>query len=185
MISAVLDANILYPAPIRDLLLSLAEEALFKPLWSATIQEEWKRNLLMKRQDIKPEKLERTTLLMNQAFPDAMVEDYEKWIDKIILKDVDDRHVVAAAIQANANYIITINLKDFMDIVGPTREFEVIHPDDFINRLISENPEAVYRGFVKMVLRLKNPPQSKDEVLTTLSGCGLVQTAMKLKAMKF
>lgn len=184
MISAVLDANVLYPAPIRDLLLSLADDDFFKPLWSATIQEEWRRNLLIKRHDIKPEKLERTTLLMNQAFPDAMVEDYQKWIDAISLKDPDDRHVVAVAIQANANYIITINLKDFMGFVVPTGRFEVIHPDDFIDRLIAENPKAVYQSFEKMVLRLKNPPQSKAEVLTTLSGCGLVITARKLKEME-
>lgn len=183
MISAVLDANVLYPAPIRDLLLSLAADDFFSPLWSATIQEEWKRNLLIKRQDLKPEKLERTTLLMNQAFPNAMVEDYQKWIGAISLKDPDDRHVAAVAIQANADYIITINLKDFVNLVVPTGKFEVIHPDDFIDRLISEDSEAVYRGFEKMVLRLKNPPQSKAEVLASLSGCGLVATAKKLKEM--
>ena len=64
-----------------------------------------------------------------------------------------------------------------------THNYKVIHRDDFINRLISENSEAVYRGFEKMVLRLKNPPQSEAEGLTTLSGCGLVITAKKLKEM--
>jgi predicted nucleic acid-binding protein len=170
-------------APIRDLILSLAEEDLLKPLWSATIQEEWKRNLLSNRPDINPEKLERTTELMNQVFPDAQVEDYHKWIDQISTKDPNDRHVVAAAIQADADYIVTINLKDFRNIVVPAGEFEVIHPDDFIKRLISKNPKAVFRSFEKMALRLKNPPQSKTDVLETLSNCGLVLTAKKLNEL--
>lgn len=102
MITAVLDANVLYPAPIRDLLLSIAEEELFKPFWSAIIQDEWIRNLLIKRTDLNRSQLERTATLMNQAFPEAMTEEYEKWIAKITLKDPDDRHVVAVAIQTKS-----------------------------------------------------------------------------------
>lgn len=180
MITAVLDANALYPAPIRDLLLSIAEEELFKPVWSATIQDEWIRNLLIKRTDLNRKQLDRTADFMNLAFPDAMIEDYEKWIPEITLKDPDDRHVIAVAIQTKSQYIVTFNLKDFANASSFGR-FQVLHPDQFILELISLNPAAVYHGFTNMMTRLKNPPQSKAELLQTLTTCGLDETAKHLE----
>lgn len=49
--AAILDACVLYPAPLRDLLLSLAEQELYRPKWSTVIQDEWRRNLLKNRDD--------------------------------------------------------------------------------------------------------------------------------------
>ncbi|MGB0930642.1 MAG: hypothetical protein ACPGVB_07695 [Chitinophagales bacterium] len=69
--NVVLDACVLYPAPIRDLLLNLAEQGLYSPKWSEIIQEEWLRNLLLNRPDLKRRKLSRTVRAMNNAFPDA------------------------------------------------------------------------------------------------------------------
>lgn len=74
-LTVVLDACVLYPAPIRDILLSLAAEGLFIAKWSDIIQDEWLRNLLRKRADLKKEQLEQTVKAMNQAFPDANVEN--------------------------------------------------------------------------------------------------------------
>ncbi len=50
--TALLDANVLYPAGLRDLLLRLADRYLYAPLWSADIHEEWMRSLLADRPDI-------------------------------------------------------------------------------------------------------------------------------------
>jgi len=69
----LLDANVLYPAPIRDLLLNIACQGYCYPKWSGDIHREWSTNLLKNRQDIKPRQLERTILLMNEVFPDANV----------------------------------------------------------------------------------------------------------------
>ncbi len=76
-ITVVLDACVLYPAPVRDILLSLAAEGLYKPKWSATIQNEWMENLLINRKDLKEESLLQTIEAMNRAFPDANVEGFE------------------------------------------------------------------------------------------------------------
>ncbi len=111
--NAVLDACVLYPAPIRDILLNLAEQDLFSPKWSETIQEEWLRNLILNRPDLTRKKLERTVKAMNGAFPKAMVKSFNSLISSLELPDPDDRHVLAAAIKSEANLIITFNLKDF------------------------------------------------------------------------
>jgi hypothetical protein len=98
--TALLDANVPYPAPIRDYLLHLANLSLYKPKWTTKIQEEWIRNLLANRPDLCKEALERTKSAMDSAFPDANVEEYEDLIYAIKLPDKDDRHVAAAAKEA-------------------------------------------------------------------------------------
>ncbi len=43
---AVYDANILYPAPIRDLFIRLAHAGLVQAKWTDAIHDEWMRNVL-------------------------------------------------------------------------------------------------------------------------------------------
>jgi PIN domain len=100
---AVLDANVLYPAPLRDYLLHLASLELYKPTWTKDIQEEWIRNLLINRPDLKRENLEITQDAMNSAFPDANIINYEELISSLSLPDDKDRHILAAAIRGNAD----------------------------------------------------------------------------------
>lgn len=87
---------------IRDLLFSLAENGLYKPKWSAEIQEEWSLNLLLNRSDLKKEQLQLTVESMNLAFPDSNVDKYSSLISSITLPDPYDRHFVAAAILSKA-----------------------------------------------------------------------------------
>jgi hypothetical protein len=84
-INAVLDACVLYPAPIRDLLLSFAEVGLLKPFWSDKINEERVRNLLRNREDLSLAKLQSTVRAMNAAFPDANVEENGNLIYSLLL----------------------------------------------------------------------------------------------------
>ncbi|HEV3169981.1 MAG TPA: hypothetical protein VGZ32_06560 [Actinocrinis sp.] len=74
--AAVLDACVLFPNFLRDTVLTLAEQELFRPLWSAAILAEVRRNVLAKR-EVDADAFDRTLLLMNTAFDDAMVEDWE------------------------------------------------------------------------------------------------------------
>ena len=128
---AVLDACVLYPAPIRDLFMHLALLDVFKARWTERIHDEWIGNLLENRPDLTREQLERTRGLMNANVMECLVEDYENTFETFDLPDPDDRHVLAAAITANADYIVTFNLKDFPR--EKTRPFGVfaIHPDRF------------------------------------------------------
>lgn len=111
--TAIFDACVLYPAPLRDLLMSLALTGLFRAKWTAAIHEEWIGNLLRNRDDLTRPQLERTRDLMDRAVPDALVAGYEELIDPLTLPDPDDRHVLAAAIRGRADVIVTSNLKDF------------------------------------------------------------------------
>ncbi len=76
-LTVVLDACVLYPAPVRDILLSLANEGLFKPKWSNEIQNEWTRNLLSNRPDLSKEELQTTVSAMNKAITDSNVVNFE------------------------------------------------------------------------------------------------------------
>lgn len=178
---AVLDACVLYPAPVRDLLLSLADVGLYKPKWTAEIQEEWSRNLLLNRADLKKEQLEATMHAMNMAFPDANVERYEGLISGITLPDPHDRHVMAASIRARADVIVTFNLKDFPKSIAVNYDIEILHPDVFLTNLHDLHPAKAKEAFNKMVKRLKNPPKPAAEVLVTLKGCGLTEMVERLR----
>lgn len=74
--TAVLDACVLYPAPLRDLLLSLAADDIFGARWTAAIQDEWVRNLVANRPDLTADLLARTVSVMNDAIEDCLVENF-------------------------------------------------------------------------------------------------------------
>ncbi|WP_211214075.1 PIN domain-containing protein [Salisaeta longa] len=96
------DANVLYPAQLRDLLMRLAIADLVRAHWSDAIHEEWMRSLLANRRDLTRAQLERTRDLMEAALPGASVDRYQQNIPKVTLPDPDDRHVLAAAVHAGA-----------------------------------------------------------------------------------
>ena len=175
--SVVLDACVLYPAPVRDILLCIAQEELFRPKWSNIIMNEWTRNLLKNRIDLSEERLERTVRAMNIAFPDAMVSSFENLINAVVLPDLNDRHVVAAAIRCQADSIITFNLKDFPRKVMKELGIQAIHPDNFICQLMELDKDACIKAFVSQVNRLNNPPRKQIDVLNTFEKCGLVQSS--------
>src|SRR5690606_10197106 len=107
------DACVLFPAPLRDLLMHVALTDLYRAKWTDAIHEEWIRSVLNARPDLSRPQLERTRQLMNVHVRDCLVTGYEALIDGVTLPDPKDRHVVAAAIGAGANVIVTFNLKDF------------------------------------------------------------------------
>lgn len=111
--TAFFDANVLYSALVRDLLMNLTNTGLFRPKWSRAVQDEWIRNLLENRPDLKPEQLERTRLLMDKHAPDALVTGYESLVEGLQLPDPDDRHVLAAAIRGRADVIVPKTSRTF------------------------------------------------------------------------
>jgi len=104
--TAVYDACVFYPAPIRDILIRMALTGLFRAKWTNQIHDEWTRNLLKNRKDITAERLQKTVSLMNEHVPDCLVDNYEFIIESLTLPDPDDRHVLAAAIISKADVIV-------------------------------------------------------------------------------
>lgn len=181
--TVIYDANVFYPAPLRDLLLRLASCGLFRARWTKEIEAEWVRNLLSNRPDL-ADKLPRTIELINANYHDCTVDDYQHLIQCINLPDNDDRHVVAAGIKSGAELIITFNLKDFPLAVLAQYGIEAIHPDDFIVDLFDLNPAKVLAAVAAQRSSLKNPPRTSEELLDTLLKQGLPQTVKLLEQYK-
>ena len=178
--TAVYDACVLYPAPLRDFLMWLALSGRFRAKWSLEIHNEWKRNLLKNRPDLTVEQLDRTSELMDQALPDACVTGYEDLIEGLTLPDIDDRHVLAAAIRCNASVIVTFNQKDFpCAALGPFG-IEAQHPDEFVDNLFNLDPAAVVTAAQHQRKQLKMPPMNVSRYLDLLLRQGLVQSSKAL-----
>ncbi|NWK78951.1 PIN domain-containing protein [Aquitalea sp. LB_tupeE] len=182
--SAVYDACVLYPAPLRDLLLQLAQVNLFRAKWSDQIHDEWTRNLLARHPDLQPAQLQRTRALMDQAVLDSVVTGHEYLIESLTLPDEEDRHVLAAAIRSGSSVIVTFNLKDFPGDALLSHDVEAQHPDEFIMHLIDLNPASVLEAVRACRASLKNPPKSPDKYLETLLQQGLPETVAWLSRYK-
>ncbi|GGK51925.1 hypothetical protein Ppa06_07370 [Planomonospora parontospora subsp. parontospora] len=138
MTIAILDANVLIPNALCDLLLRLAEENLLQPRWSPHILTEVQRHL----PSADPKVLSRRVDAMNAAFESAMVTGYERLIAEMT-NHPKDRHVLAAAVHADADLIITCNLRDFPDESCDLHGIEVQHPDDFLLDLLDREPGTI------------------------------------------
>ena len=166
--TALYDACVLYPVTVRDLLMQLATTNLFRARWTKQIQDEWVRNLLERKPELDREKLARTQDLMNSAVRDCLVEGYEPFIETIELPDPDDRHVVAAAIKAGADVIVTYNLKDFPEASLAPHGIEAQHPDEFLSHALDLSRGTVCESVKKCRGRNKKPPFSVEEYLTLM-----------------
>jgi len=140
--AAVLDARVLLPMPLADTLLRMAETPrLYLPKWSDHIMSEVTRNLIEQWKKT-PEQARHRERALRMYFPEAWVEGYEPFID-VMKNHPKDRHVLAAAVQANAELIVTYNLKDFpADILQPLG-IEPQGPSKFLRNLYDLEPGIV------------------------------------------
>jgi predicted nucleic acid-binding protein len=175
------DACVLYPAPLRDLLLHLALTDLFRAKWTDAIHDEWIRNVLANRPNLTLTQLNRTRNLMNAHVRDCLVTRYEKKIPTLSLPDPDDRHVLAAGITASASIIVTYNLKDFPTKAISKYEIEAQHPDEFVANLIDIAHGIVCNAVRMLRANLKKPPIDAENYLNTLERQSLPKTVSKLR----
>ena len=177
--AVVYDAGVLYPAPLRDLLMRLAVTDLYQAHWTDHIHQEW-INALLKTGQYQREQLEKIKYLMDIHVRDAMVTGYEDLINALTLPDPNDRHVLAAAIRCQADAIVTFNLKDFPAQALQPYSIEVIHPDDFIYYQLDLSPEIVCQAIKRQRAALKNPPKTASELLSILQKQQLPKTCLNL-----
>ncbi len=180
---ALFDACVLYPAPLRDLLMHLALTDLFRAKWTETIHQEWIKNVLANWPDLTLSQLQRTRELMDSHVRDCLITEYEHLISVLSLPDLNDRHVLAAAIKAEASRIVTYNLKDFPEKSMHKHGIEARHPDDFISYLIDMAPGTVCIAVQRLRNTLKNPSIEKEKYLEILGKQSLSKTVDKLRVL--
>ena len=180
--SAFLDASALYPALLRNILMYFAVRDLFTAYWSQRVHDEWTTALLRDRPHLSPAAVARTRRLMDEKIDGATVGGYEHLIDTLVLPDVDDRHVLAAAIECGAGIIVTANLRDFPVSVLSAYRIEPQHPDAFILGLLQTTPDEVVGAMRDLREDMTNPPMTVAALLASMSRQGLTASADALAA---
>lgn len=173
---AVLDACVLYPFSLRDTLLRLAERELYVARWSERILEEVRRNLVEKQVTVE----QAAALLdaMRNFFPEAEVDNQAiERLEGSMTNDPKDRHVLAAAVVARAEGIVTFNLDDFPEDACIPYGVEPLHPDAFMMTLREIAPALSARVVGEQAADLTNPPISRDELVESLRRAGVPQFA--------
>ncbi len=178
--TAVFDSCVLFSAPLRDLLLQLSVTDLFRARWTKDIHREW-MDAVHRRRGKPMDRLEATREKMDASVLDCVVTGYEDLIPGLTLPDPVDRHVLAAAIRAGADVIVTRNLRDFPDSTLWKYGIEAQHPDEFVVNLLGLSPGPVCQAVKTIRARLAKPPRSVDEYLAKLEEQDLFKTVEILR----
>lgn len=139
---ALLDACVLYPTVLREILIAVAGAGFYTPLWSDRILEEWARATaklgpgaeLVARGEV---------AALRVAFPTAMVPLHDALAARLWLPDPNDIHVLAAAITGGAEVIVTFNAEDFPRQTLAEEGLARQDPDQFLLALWQQHPQAI------------------------------------------
>jgi PIN domain len=178
----VYDANVFYPDALRDLHIRVALTGLVQAKWTLQIVDEALTALGRNRPDIPAARLEVLGPLINDSVPDCLVTGYEPLIEGLKLPDPDDRHVLAAAIKANAQVIVTANLRDFPPQDLAPWNIEAKSPDDFMLDQISIDEKTVFACVQQIVDSRKRRPKTMNDLLGQLERHGLVRSVAALRS---
>ncbi len=177
----VVDANLLYPFHLRNLLVQFGVDAVIAPRWTARIHAEWIGNLVAAGRA--PEgRLLLTLDLMNSALPAAEVRGWEARMEGLTLPDPDDRHVLVAALAAGAGTILTMNLRDFPASALAPHGVSAVHPDDFLCELHNADPDLLQASTEAAQANLSRSAPSVAAYLDVLDHRGLPQFTRRLRS---
>jgi hypothetical protein len=176
----VLDANLLYPFQLRNLLVQFGVDSVIAPRWTARINEEWISNLVAAGK-APHERLLLTLELMNAALPEADVRDWETYMNDLALPDPNDCHVLAAALAAKAPTILTMNLRDFPDSILAWHGVAAVHPDGFLCGLYDADPELLRASTEMAHANLSRSAPSFAAYLDVLERQGLSRLVTRLR----
>jgi predicted nucleic acid-binding protein len=177
------DANALYPNAQRDLLIRIARAGLVQAKWTDEILAEMARARLRRNPDLPKERVERLCHLMREAVADCLVTGYEDLVENLKLPDPDDRHVLAAAIRAHAQVIVTANVRHFPAEYLSQFDIEAKLPDDFVLDQLGINDSAVFACLQQIADTRERPPNSVPGILEELERSGLVRSAAALRSL--
>jgi hypothetical protein len=182
---AFLDTCVLYPQYLCDTLLTQADAQIYRPLWSKGVLEELGR-VLEREAGLAPEQVNHRLTEMRRAFPDAEVGGYEHLIDGMT-NHSKDRHVLAAAVRANVEVLVTANLKDFPDHALKPFDITAVHPDDFLLDQLDLYPAVVLSCLEDQVNRYiaLGGPVSIEELMRPLERAGVPRFADEVRRHLF
>lgn len=164
--SVLLDANVLIPLSVCDIFLGAANEGLIQISWTEHILEETRRNLVTAI-GLPEAQASKRIAAMKNAFPEAMVSGHE-WLIPVMRNHEKDRHVLAAAIHAKAQTIVTSNLRDFREEHLPAG-IQAQDPDTFLQHLLSQDREAMLELLHAQARALRKPPMTFEQFLAGMA----------------
>lgn len=138
----LIDACVLYPTVMREMVLGVARAGLFQPYWSDRILEEWAR-AAAKLGPGQEAVARGEVVTVKAAFPGASVPVPPEAEQQFWLPDPADRHVLAAAVLGSCDAIMTMNAKDFPRNVLGEEGLLRVDPDTFLRGHWEAAPEAV------------------------------------------
>ena len=162
----LLDSCVILPMPLCDTLLRAAEAGLYEVYFSQKILDDATGNLVKQGRMTDP-KAASFQAIIKRHFPEAMVEVPQELV-AVMTNDPGDRHVVAAAIVAKADVIVTDNLKDFQAADWAPWGIEGWHQDDFLVYLDDLFPEKMLEVIRQQAADLTRPPSTVTELLDRL-----------------
>ena len=184
MFTAFLDACVLLPVALGDTLLRAAEADLYRPAWSPRVQEEVRRAFAVVRPDLPPSRIEARLRAADREFPDALTTGYEPIEAGLVLPDPDDRHVVAAAVAARADAVVTANLADFPEAALGPLGLQAVGPDDFLLDLLDLAPARMGRVVEEQAAATSRPALDVEDVLIALGRAGAAGFASAVRSAR-
>jgi len=163
---AILDSCVLYPYELRCLLLEAAQEGLYRVHGSKRILDDTVRNLVADGR-IDPPRAERLCSVMAAAFPEALVDPPPE-LELGLACDPGDRHVLAAAVAAKAEVIVTRNIRHFPAASIEPFGIEVLTPDQFLGNLLDLGPAAIHGCLEAIASQQRHPSRTVRALLQIL-----------------
>ena len=164
---AVLDACVIYPSVLREILIGAGAAGMYQPLWSERILGEWVR-AVVKLGPLAVAQAEAEAAQMRRQFPQAMVREQPGIAARLLLPDPDDVHVLAVAIGGHADAIVTFNAMDFPRHLLAEEGITRRDPDGFLWELQSHHPDAmatILAGVTEKASRIDGAPASLKSLL--------------------
>jgi hypothetical protein len=134
--------------------------------WSQSVFDEVSRNLVA-RFDFTPEDVFDLRVRLAEYLPEALVEPEpaDRIAAEAVEMDAKDRHVLAAALAANATAIVTDNVRHFPAAWLAEHGIELLRARDLLTQVAATNPEALRWAHH---MTLTNSPKSEEAILATL-----------------
>ncbi len=170
---AFLDANVLYPAALRDVLLTLAEAGICQIRWSPDVLDEVERNVATRARAPEPSVAAAGARylrsVMEDAFPEALVprQAYEHLLPAMA-NHPKDRHVLAAAVAGRADVIVTFNVSDFPLAACQPYGIDVQDPDTFLMHQFGLMPDRIAPVLAELAAERRPPMNTPEGILRVL-----------------